>query len=125
MLAILLCDQIIVEQGTNKKSLIGLFDRLHTQEVPATRRLGFFARLTDLEGTYNFEIRVVYLGHEEESVGTVKISDFQIQDRLGMVDIALNLPPVPFPRFGRYEFQLFADDVYLGRAVVETVQAQG
>lgn len=83
----------------------------------------FFVRLTDLEGTYDFEIRVVHLGDEEKPVGTVKISDFHIEDRLGMADIALNLPPVPFPEFGRYEFQLFADDVYLGRAIVETVQA--
>jgi len=50
--------------------------------------------LTDLEETYDFEIRVVYLGGEEKPVATVKISDFHIEDRLGMVDIALNLPPL-------------------------------
>jgi len=50
--------------------------------------------LTDLEGTYDFEIRVVHLGDEEKPVATVNISDFHIEDRLGMVDIALNLPPL-------------------------------
>ena len=119
LLAILLCDQVILEQGTGKKTLVGIFEDINSSGEPIAHRVGFFARVTDLEGLYNFAIKVVRIAPEGEVV--VAAGQFPlpqaISDRLANVDIALNVPAV-FPKFGKYEFQLFANDMYIGRAVL-------
>jgi len=118
VLATLLCDWIIVEQGTAKKTLVGLFDILTVAAFPTVQSMGFYARLTDLEGHYHFDVRVVRLaGEEEELLGGAQ-AEFRADDRLAILEMALNLPPVPLAAPGRYEFQLFADGVYIGRAAL-------
>jgi hypothetical protein len=119
LLSILICDSIIIEKATEKKSLIGIFDVLHSPNLPAVRPMGFFARLTDLEDDYLFVVRVVQLTVDgEKVVSAVETGQVSISDPLGVLDLALNLPPMKFPSFGRYEFQLFANDCYMGRATM-------
>ncbi len=119
LLAILLCDRVIVEQGTGKKTLVGIFEDLWSAAEPTTAQIGFFARMTDLEGQYVFAIKIVRIAAEGEIVvGDAKLGAGQpITDRLLSLDIAVNAP-VAFPNFGKYEFQLFANDMYIGRAVL-------
>jgi hypothetical protein len=119
LLAILLCDHVILEQGTGKKTLVGLFDEVWSPTEPHHQDLGFFARMTDLEGNYQFAIKVVRIAAEGEIVvaaGNLQMAQ-PITNRLANLDLALNLP-VDFPNFGKYEFQLFANDIYMGRAVL-------
>jgi hypothetical protein len=42
VLAIVLCDWIIIEQGTGKKTLVGLFDNLNAAVFPVLRPMGFY-----------------------------------------------------------------------------------
>jgi hypothetical protein len=123
-LAILVCDSVIVDSPTGKQSVIGIFDNIHSANVPFSQRLAFYARLTDAEGEYKFTVRVVYLGDEEELVGGLETATIVAKDRLACLNLALNLPPVPFPKFGRYEFQLFANSVYIGRAAINTLKVE-
>ena len=118
VLAILLCDSIIVEQGSNKKTLVGVFTHVNAASFPALLKMGFYARLTDLEGDYRFEVRIVRLEGNAEDLMAGAETEFKADDRLAILDLALNLPPMPFPGPGRYEFQLFADSVYIGRATL-------
>lgn len=123
VLAILLCDWIIIEQGTEKKTLVGMFDALNSEVFPVAQKIGFYARLTDLEGDYRFTIRIVRLdGEKEELMGGAE-AEYKATGRLDILEIALNLPQVPFPRPGRYEFQLFANDVYMGRATINAIHS--
>jgi len=59
LIAILLCEQIILEQGSSKKTLVGVFDDLWSTSERTTYRVGFYAKTTDLEGRYRFAIKVV------------------------------------------------------------------
>ena len=119
VLAVLLCDTIIIEQGTGKKTLVGLFENLNAADFPTARPVGFFARLTDMEGNYHFDVRVVRLDAEKEELMVGAEFEYKADDRLAILDVALNLPPVPFLTPGRYEFQLYADDgIYIGRAAL-------
>ena len=68
VLAILLCDWIIIECGTGKKTLVGIFDELGSPSFPASRTVGFYARLTDLEGSYHFNVRIVRLDGDERGI---------------------------------------------------------
>jgi len=62
LLSFLICDMIIIEAGTKKKTLVGVFDAVNAQRVLTPVRVGLYARLTDMEGTYAFKIHVVHLG---------------------------------------------------------------
>ncbi len=128
LLAILLCDQIIIEQGSGKKTLVGVFEEMWSAGEPIAHPVGFFARITDLEGIYLFVIKVVRIAADGEIVVAVVNAQWEqtITDRLANLDLALNLPVV-FPKFGKYEFQFFANEIYIGRAVlnVSKQEAQG
>jgi hypothetical protein len=103
---VLLRDTIFIEQGTGKKTLVGLFENPDAAAFPTARPMGFFARLNDLEGSYHFDVRVVRLdGDKEELMGGAEF-EYKAEGRLAILGVALNLPPAPFSTPGRYEFQL-------------------
>lgn len=122
VLAILICDTIIVDALTQKKTLVGLFDQVWSASFPTAQRLGLYARLVDMDGEYKFIIRMVSLSDGESIIGFVETEVVKCLDRLGIIDLALNLPPVLFQRAGLYEFQLYANDDYIGRAVLKVDQ---
>jgi hypothetical protein len=121
-LAILLCDWIIIEHGTGKKTLVGLFDNLNAASFPVVRPMGFYARLTDLEGHYHFTLRIVRLDRDKEELMAGAEFEHKADDPLAILEVALNLPAVPFTATGRYEFQLSTDGVYRGRATLNVQQ---
>lgn len=95
--------------------MVGLFDRIQSRKFQHNDRLGC---LTDMEGQYRLGIRLVRLeGNAEELMAGAEVK-YDASDRLSSVDLALNLPPIPFTSPGRYEFQLLSNDIYIGRAVV-------
>lgn len=123
VLAVLLCDQIVVDRDSNKHSLIGVFDTLNVERPPALhQQLGFYARMTDAEGTYVFRLSVAYIsGDVEKELAVIKI-EMTIPDRLKAFDLAINLPPASFPFLGRYEFRLSHDGLVLGHATMDVVE---
>lgn len=119
LLSLLICDYAIIEQGTQKPTLVGLFESINAESVPINQKLGFFAQLTDLEGEYSFTMVVVRLTpNGEEVVAKGGTQNITVTDRLMNVNIALNLPTTTFPAFGKYEFQFFSNESFLGRAVL-------
>jgi hypothetical protein len=124
VLAILVCDSVILDSLSRKQSVVGIFDNIHSIKVPCYQPVGFYARMTDAEGEYKFTIRILHLGEEEKIIGGLETERVIAKDRLGSLNLVLNLPPVPFPEFGRYEFQLFANDVFIGRAVINVVKPE-
>lgn len=126
LMAGLLCDQIITEAGTNKKTLVGIFDTLHSPALPFKRQLWIYLRLTDAEGRYRFRIELVHLETEKPIFG-VETNEVEAKNRLGFHEIVVELPPVPLPDQGTYEFQIYANDVYIGRILLkaELVKSEG
>jgi hypothetical protein len=119
-----LCDKIIIEQGTEKKSLIGVFGQLRAPVVPVAAPMAFYARMTDAEGEYIFRVDLVY-SNENKLIGRLETEALRVGNRLGFVELALNTPPLLFPAHGRYEFQLFGNDVYLGHVTLDVQQPGG
>ena len=69
-LALLVCDNIIQDKQTNKRSLIGLFDRLYTKNLPCVHpSLSIFVSLTSGKGNYACE---VVCRHQETDTGLKK-----------------------------------------------------
>ena len=124
VLAILTCDQVIVDAVTKKKTLVGIFDRLRSSRFPMQQRIGFYARLTDMEGDYTFTIRVINLTNSEQLIGQMESAQIKATDRLATMEIALNLPPLLFQQPGQYEFQLYANGDFIGRSLVRVESLQ-
>jgi hypothetical protein len=104
--AFLVCDQVIEDSLTKKKSLIGIFTHLQALTFPFQHtQLGLYFCLTDAEGACRFEIDLVYL-NTEQLVCRATLPNIEIGDRLQISDFGINIPSLIFPAPGRYEFRL-------------------
>jgi hypothetical protein len=112
--ALLVCDIVIDDKATNKKSLIGTFTHIWTHGFPCVHHnMAVYFCLTDAEGEYDILLRLV--NSETETVIAEAGLAVAIQGRLSINDFGLNIPVVQFPVPGRYEFQLYANKEFLGR----------
>lgn len=107
--AFLVCDQVIEDTVTKKKSLVGLFTHLQALSFPFQhQQMGLYFCLTDAEGSYEFAIDLVYLNNEQ-LVCRATLPNIVIADRLQSSDFGINIPSLIFPAPGRYEFRLRMD----------------
>ena len=111
--AILVCDQIIHEYGTNKKSLIGIFEDIPATQFPVYHaRIAVYVNLTDAHGKYKLDLRLVGAS-TGQMIGRALTPEVEIDSPLKTCEFALNLQGVVFPQPGLYEFQIFANDQIL------------
>ena len=104
--AFLVCDSIIEDSLTKKKSLIGIFTHLQAVTFPFHhQQLGLYFCMTDAEGTYQVEIDLVYV-NTDQLVCRASLPNIVIGDRLQISDFGINMPALLFPAPGRYEFRL-------------------
>jgi len=110
--AILICDQIIHEFGTNKKSLIGIFEDIHFAKFPAHYpRIAIYVNLTDAHGEYVLEMRL--LSNTGDEIGRGRTPTVKIDNPLATCEFALQIQNLVFPNAGQFEFQIFANDSFL------------
>ncbi|MCS6288925.1 MAG: hypothetical protein H8K10_08120 [Nitrospira sp.] len=104
--AFLVCDCVIEDSLTKKKSLIGLFTHLQSVTFPFQHhQLGLYFCMTDAEGTYHVEIDLMFV-NTDQLVCRASLPDIVIGDRLQISDFGINIPALLFPTPGRYEFRL-------------------
>ena len=104
--AFLVCDHVIEDSLTKKKSLIGIFTHLQAAAFPFQHQhMGLYFCLTDAEGLYHFDIDLIYL-NTEQLVCRATLPNIEIGDRLQISDFGINIPLLIFPAPGRYEFRL-------------------
>jgi hypothetical protein len=107
--AILICDQIIHEYGTNKKSLIGIFEDIHIPAFPHSYpRIAVYVNLTDAHGKYVLELRLVNSA-DNSVIGSGKTPEVEIDNPLRTCEFALQIQNLVFRNHGVYEFQVFAN----------------
>jgi hypothetical protein len=103
--AFLVCDQVIEDNLTKKKSLIGLFTHLQAVSFPFQHaQMGLYFCLTDAEGTHHFDIDLIHLNNER-LICRAALPNVVITDRLQIYDFGINIPSPVFPAPGRYEFR--------------------
>ena len=104
--AFLVCDSVIEDSLTKKKSLIGLFTHLQAMTFPFQHhQIGLYFCMTDAEGTYHFDIDLMHV-NSDQLVCRASLPDIAIGDRLQIADFGINVPALRFPSPGRYEFRL-------------------
>jgi hypothetical protein len=113
--AILLCDQAIVEAGTGKVSLIGIFDRFAVPEFPGlVRQFTAFLQLTDGIGKYRITVEVHDL-REDAILARAAIVQIVFQDRAGKANLMIPVPPLLLKHPGGFDFVVLADEQEIDR----------
>jgi hypothetical protein len=107
--AFLVCDYVIHEQETNKKSCIGIFHQIHGRKFPCRHgQLSIYGNITEAEGSYVFELLLVNLA-DGKVIGTGQTPKLDVPDRLQTAELAFALQNIVFPQPGKYEFRLIAN----------------
>jgi hypothetical protein len=120
--AFLVCDCVIEDSLTRKKSLIGIFTHLQAVTFPFQHhQLGLYFCMTDAEGTYHFEIDLVYV-NSDQLVCRASLPNIVIDDRLQIADFGINIPALLFPAPGRYEFRLRMDGHVIAQKDFNVIQ---
>ncbi|MFH1395344.1 MAG: hypothetical protein ABIH09_04225 [Candidatus Omnitrophota bacterium] len=114
--AMLICDRIITEAGTNKKSLIGVFENISAYKFPCVHHfLAVYIKLTDARGEYKFRLELGDL-ENDGIVGKAEIPNpITINNPLAIHDLVFNLAGIKFAHPGKYEFRIFANDEVFGQ----------
>ncbi len=121
VLAALLCDNIITDSHTGKKTLVGLFETVFVRTFPAAQQLSLYLKLTDAEGPYRFRLDYVDIA-ADRVLDRQEIGEVTVPDRLQPGEIVVNIA-VPIPNAGLYEFRFYANGFYLARVAFRAVQA--
>ena len=107
--ALLVCDHIIVEEGTNKKSLIGVFNNIGSSNFPVIHpQMSVFAAMTNGRSTLPTKLRFIREGDQKEIFAAEGMVEFQSPN--AVVELVFKLVNVPFEQAGLYTFELYCDE---------------
>ena len=113
--AMLLCDQTLVEEGTHKRTLIGLFDRIKGSAFPTTHAsMSVYVQFREIEGTFSFALELYDLT-EGKIMNRSVIKDFVVQNKSRDCELVFNLLSVRFEHPGEYEFRIYINDYVFGQ----------
>ena len=122
--AIVVCDTIIEDRNTGKKSLIGIFTHLASKEFPCNYpSMSIYFCITDAAGNYTFSLKLVHLDQDKQ-IAEGTLPTIEIKDRLQIVDYGITMLRVQFQTPGRYDFRLFANDEFIGNKDFVVIQAK-
>lgn len=124
--AMLVCDKVLTEAGTSKKSLIGIFENIKAYKFPCGHPfLAVYIKLTDANGSYKFKLELVSL-ETGSIVGRAEMpKEITIKDPLMTHELVFNLGGLRFESPGKYEFRIFANGEVFGQKTfaVQKLQA--
>jgi hypothetical protein len=107
--AIVICDQIIEDKLTNKKSLIGIFNQIGAQAFPCRHpQVCVFVAITDGRGQSAARLRIVH--DESEHVVAEVNGSIQFPDVHTVVELRFDLVGLTFPEPGIYAIEFYCDD---------------
>ena len=122
--AMLICDYVITERGTNKKSLIGVFENIGAATFPCTHfAMSVYVKLTDAQGSYKFRLDLVSLT-DDKTIGQSEMPhEVHVPSPLVAHELVFNLRGVRFMHSGEYEFRIFANGAIFGQKKFVVEQA--
>jgi hypothetical protein len=113
LLALMLCDTIIREDGSHKYSLIGTFNSIFARSFPCVHpSLSVYLALTDGRGQVPCTLRMVELESGKELFALKGTVDFR--DPTGVAEIPFQIHQVQFPKPGEYALEFHAEGEMLG-----------
>ena len=119
IVAALVCDVAVADPSTGKKNLIGIFDRVNVGKFSTNRQISLYIKVTDAYGDYELEVRYVQVNSGK--VLARAEGELHSNNKLASIDMIVPFPPLPIPEEGRYEFQVWANSIFLGSTFIDAV----
>ena len=114
VVGLLLCESLIVEEGTHNVTLVNCFTRRKVERFPSEpQSFLVFATLTDGLGDVNLDVTIRHLGELEEVYHRSRT--FRFADPLQQLRMRLRVKGCSFPAAGPYEVSLLADGELIGQ----------
>ncbi len=105
-LALLLCDTVITDAMTGKKTLVGIFNSIGASKFPhIVPQINVFASLTNIEGETEVKIRLIAGNNNVVFDLPAKVP---FKNPLDAPELVFNLQNLKFPSPGAFELQLLA-----------------
>ena len=113
--AMLLCDQTLLEEGTRKRSLIGIFDRVKAVQLPTVHpAMSVYVQFREIEGSFDFTLELYDLS-EGKTLHEATVKNFKVQERSRECELVFNLLSVRFEHEGEYEFRIYVNEAIFGQ----------
>jgi hypothetical protein len=114
LVSLLVCDQVIDDRLSKKKSAIGLFNAVVVPSVPTRlHQLAVMATLTEISGRTPLQLRL--MRDEDNRVLMKTNGHVDAPNPLAMVDLVFAMQGVPISQTGQYAFELLNEGELLGR----------
>ena len=122
-LALLLCDDVYTQERGGKQSLIGLFNRVVTRELPAKHpRMVVFASVTDIRPNTIFKLDIVD-AETDRQLFMAKGPPPKETGPLTILDLVFTIDNLTFPEPGTYYVRLLADERVILQRPIDVVLA--
>ncbi len=120
-ISLMLCDQVVFEEGTQKPYLLGVFTGIAVDGFPTPpQRFDVFAVLTDGMGDVTMRLSVVHLEDNRETYSQRVTVHFP--DPLRIVNLRFRVRQLLFDAPGTYLFAFMADDEEIAARRVRVYQ---
>ncbi len=108
-LAMVICDTVIEDKKTGKKSLIGMFNNINVGKIPCVHpNFNVFISLTEGQGDYIGKLGCVYIDEDKpiaELKGPIKfVNPHQI------IEFNFEFSGLRLPKYGNYRFEFFCNE---------------
>ena len=112
----LVADTVIQEKGSNKWSVIGVFDQIVATQFPTVRLgIGLYFKLADADGRY--KVRIEFRDSGDQLLTWVEGMEISTKGLVATLDFGMQIPnPLQIPKAGKYHFML-----YLNGQLAQTV----
>ena len=102
-LSVMLCDQVIEDKRTGKKSLIGVFNEILVTNLPAKHDCMFLLlTLTNCRGANEIVIELSHDGeYDDEAIMQIK-GQVQGRNPIDIIDLIFELRGLPIAHVGKY-----------------------
>ena len=113
LVAFLVCDTVIQDSSSGKKTLVGVFSNIMAAQFPASHSSPWlFVKLMECEGTYDVKIQYARVATQEVLLEVT--ANLESTDRHEDTEIIVQLPTLNIPDAGQYEFRLWLNNHFIG-----------
>lgn len=106
--AFVICEQVIIDQETKNKTLVGTFNSIFAQSFPCAHpRMDLFVALTNGQGQATVRITC-----KNEETGALILDGSlagEFPNPLDVVEFVLKIRGMPFPNSGSYLFEVMVN----------------
>jgi hypothetical protein len=123
LVSLLICDQVIDDKLTNKKSAIGLFNMIMVPKTPAViQHMCVLASVTEITAKTQIEARLTRDADDSLLFGGKGF--VSAPDPLAVVDLIFSIQGIRVPDPGQYAFEILHEGNVLGRRRFQVVIAK-